>query len=84
MENGKPKGILAEQIRYFQRTLKVRRRILCCCVQVSLVERSELLSVKSRLRGDIAQANLIKCHKKSETAIGRFQHPIRSDIDELL
>ena len=80
IENGKPKGILAEQIHYFQRTLKVRDPLLR--VQVIPVERSELLSALNQGRGDIAVANLTVTKEREQLV--DFSIPIRSDIDELL
>lgn len=80
IENGKPKGILAEQIHYFQRTLKVRDPLLR--VQVIPVERSELLSALNQGRGDIAVANLTVTKERKQLV--DFSIPFRSDIDELL
>lgn len=80
IENGKPKGILAEQIHYFQQALKVRDPLLR--VQVIPVERSELLSALNQGRGDIAVANLTVTKEREQLV--DFSIPIRSDIDELL
>ncbi|TKG02593.1 transporter substrate-binding domain-containing protein [Vibrio lentus] len=80
IENGKPKGILAEQIHYFQQSLKVRDPLLR--VQVIPVERSELLSALNQGRGDIAVANLTVTKEREQLV--DFSIPIRSDIDELL
>ncbi|CDT86133.1 Amino-acid abc transporter binding protein (modular protein) [Vibrio coralliirubri] len=80
IENGKPKGILAEQIYYFDQELKLRDPLLR--VKVIPVERSELLNALNLGQGDIAIANLTVTKQREQLV--DFSIPIRSDIDELL
>ncbi|ULN63082.1 transporter substrate-binding domain-containing protein [Vibrio gigantis] len=80
IENGKPKGILAEQIYYFDQELKLSDPLLR--VKVIPVERSELFNALNRGQGDIAVANLTVTKQREQLV--DFSIPIRSDIDELL
>lgn len=80
IENGKPKGILAEQIYYFDQALKLSDPLLR--VKVIPVERSELLEALNQGRGDIAIANLTVTEERQRLV--DFSMPIRRDIDEVL
>ncbi|MCG9569440.1 transglycosylase SLT domain-containing protein [Vibrio chagasii] len=80
IENGKPKGILAEQIYYFDQALKLSDPLLR--VKVIPVERSELLEALNQGRGDIAVANLTVTEERQRLV--DFSMPIRRDIDEVL
>lgn len=80
MENGRAKGIIAEHINHFEKSLKKHNALLR--IKVIPVKRSELLMRLNSGKGDIAIGNLTITEEREQLV--EFSHPIRRNIRELL
>ncbi len=80
MENGRAKGIIAEHINHFEKSLKKHNTLLR--IKVIPVKRSELLMSLNNGKGDIAIGNLTITEERKQLV--EFSHPIRRNIRESL
>ncbi|MBW3697039.1 lytic transglycosylase F [Vibrio sp. T187] len=80
IEGGRPKGIIAELLYYFEKQLKQKNQYMN--IQIIPVQRDDLLPSLSRGYGDLAVANLTITEKRLKNV--DFSNPVIKDVQELI